>query len=90
MILSEAIGLVASKPENESFDSSEEEEEIDVGNEEESDEEVKKNMHFEELLMQADFTSDPRIVEQTFTWRGFVGFADLASMSFFRIEAPLR
>lgn len=39
MILSEAIGLVASKPENESFDSSEEEEEIDVGNEEESDEE---------------------------------------------------
>ena len=88
MILSEAIGLVASKPENESFDSSEEEEEIDVGNEEESDEEVKKNMHFEYLLMQADFTSDPRIVEQT--WRGFVGFADLASMSFFRIEAPLR
>ena len=42
MILSEAIGLVASKSENESFDSSEEEEEIDVGNEEESDEEVKK------------------------------------------------
>ena len=42
MILSEAIGLVGSKPENESFDSSEEEEEIDVGNEEESDEEVKK------------------------------------------------
>ena len=42
MILSEAIGLVASK-ENESFDSSEEEEEIDVGNEEESDEEVKKH-----------------------------------------------
>ena len=41
MILSEAIGLVASMPENESFDSSEEEEEIDVGNEEESDEEVK-------------------------------------------------
>ena len=51
MILSEAIGLVASKPENESFDSSEEEEEIDVGNGEESDEEVKKNMHFEDLLM---------------------------------------
>ena len=41
MILAEAVGPVGSGAENESFDSlEEEEEEIDVGNEEESDEEV--------------------------------------------------
>ena len=43
MILSEAVGPAGSGAENESFDSLEEdeEEEIDVGNEEESEEEVK-------------------------------------------------
>ena len=82
----------SSQRQNQSFDSLEEEdEEIDVGIEDDSDEEVSRNNSKTIKDSNSSFFLASRNVEACLEWRrGFVGFVGLVSTSSCHIRAPMR